>query len=261
MGEQMRILITNDDGIEAVGIIELVRALHMKGHELLVAAPDGNMSCVSHSLTLRRPLHARRAILPGMPEVRAYAVDGTPSDCVRLSLGNLDFDPDLVVSGINDAPNLGSDAVYSGTVSAAIEGLMVDKPAIAVAKDTFTTEHMEDAAAYFADILPELMRFFESGLGVLSVNIPSSVREEYRGVRVRRLALQKYDLTFDEVIENGETAYYVRPGKLTVCSENDDTDEKAMRDGFVVITPLTYDITEHARLGLAKSLFEKEGCL
>ena len=255
----MKILITNDDGIGAVGINELARALFEKGHELLVAAPEGNMSCVSHSLTLRRPLHAAKVTLEKLPSVSAYAIDGTPSDCVRLAMGNLDFDPDLVVSGINDAPNLGSDAVYSGTVSAAIEALMVDKPGIAVAKDTFTTEHMDDAANYFADVLPDLMRFFEAGPGMLSVNIPSTVRGEYKGVRAARLALQQYSLSFDERVEDGRTAYYVRPGKLTVCAEGDDTDEKAMRDGYVVITPLTYDITDRAKLGLVKKLFERDG--
>ena len=255
----MKILITNDDGIEAVGINELALALYKKGHELLIAAPEENMSCVSHSLTLRRPLHARRTELPALPGVRAYAIDGTPADCVRLSMGNLDFDPDVIISGINDAPNLGSDAVYSGTVSAAIEGLMVDKPAIAAAKDTFTTEHMDDAAAYFADVLPELMRFFDGGPGMLSVNIPSTVRAQYRGVKVSGLALQKYELRFDERIEDGRTAYYVRPGKLTVCREDDDTDEKAMRDGYVVITPLTYDITDRAKLPLAREMFAREG--
>lgn len=255
----MKILLSNDDGIEAVGINELARALFKKGHELLIAAPEENMSCVSHGLTLRRPLHARRVVLNSLPAVRAYAVDGTPSDCVRLAVGNLDFEPDVIVSGINDAPNLGSDAVYSGTISAAIEGLMVDMPAIAVAKDTFTTEHMDDAAAYFADVLPDLMRFFEAGLGMLSVNIPSTDRGEYKGVRAARLALQRYELRFDEREEDGRTAYYVRPGKLTECAEDDDTDEKAMRDGYVVITPLTYDITDRAKLGLVKKLFERDG--
>lgn len=253
----MRILLTNDDGIEAAGLIELARALYKKGHELLVSAPDSNMSCVSHSLTLRRPLHAKKTVIAGLEGVRAYAVDGTPSDCVRLALGNFGFDAELIVSGINDAPNLGTDAVYSGTVSAAIEALMVGKPAVAAAKDTFTLEHMDDAAAYFADVLPELMCFFDRGPGVLSVNVPSTVREEYRGVKVAPLALQSYDLRFDEKEEDGRTAYYVRKGKLTVCADDEDTDEKYMRDGFVVITPLTYDITDRDRLTLAKRLFEK----
>jgi 5'-nucleotidase len=258
----MKILLTNDDGLYALGIIELAKALFGAGHELLLAAPKDNQSCVSHGLTLRRPLHAERAIVPGLERVRAYAIDGTPSDCVRLALGNLDFAPDVVVSGINDAPNLGTDAVYSGTVSAAIEAYMVGVPGIAVAKDTFTLDHMDDAARNFAMILPKLMTFFGEGAGMLSVNIPSADISEYRGVRVARTQLQSYDLRFDERMgEDGRIEYFVRPGKLTVCDEGDMTDERAMREGFVVITPLTYDITEYSRLEKAKALFESEEAL
>ncbi len=255
----MKILVTNDDGIFARGLFELANALVMAGHELLIAAPEKDQSCVSHGLTLRRPLHARKTAFPELPSIRAYAVDGTPSDCIRLALGNLDFAPDVIVSGINDAPNLGSDAVYSATVSAAIEGFMVDVPSIAVAKDTFTTEHMDDAAGYFAKLLPRLMEFFKSGPGMLSVNIPSKKAEEYKGIRVASLKLQRYDLRFDEhVEEDGRIGYTVRSGKLTVCPEGEKTDERAMRDGYVVITPLTYDITEYPRMELAEKLFEGE---
>ena len=254
----MRILLTNDDGYYAVGLIELAVALLRKGHELLIAAPADNQSCVSHGLTLRRPLHADVKNIPELPGVRVYAIDGTPSDCVRLALGNLDFAPDVIVSGINDAPNLGTDAIYSGTVSAAIEGFMVDIPSIAVAKDTFTVDYMDEASAYFADILPDLMRFFDEGPAMLSVNIPSTERENYKGVRVARTELQAYDLRFDEMTgEDGRIEYYVRPGKLTICSETEYTDERAMREGYVVITPLTYDITDHKRFDKAKRLFER----
>ena len=255
----MKILLTNDDGIFALGLVELAKALNAAGHELLIAAPEDNQSCVSHGLTLRRPLHAARTVVPGLENVRAYAIDGTPSDCVRLALGNLDFEPDVVVSGINDAPNLGTDAVYSGTVSAAIEAYMVGVPGVAVAKDTFTLEHMDDAARSFAAMLPKLMKFFETGGGMLSVNIPSTIPEEYRGVRVARTQLQSYDLRFNERMgEDGRIEYTVRPGKLTVCEEGEITDESAMREGCVVITPLTFDITEYSTFLRAKALFEGE---
>ena len=255
----MKILITNDDGIFAPGINELAKALVKKGHELLIAAPGSDMSCVSHGLTLRRPLHADPTRLEGLAGVRAYAIDGLPCDCVRLALGNLDFAPDVIVSGINNASNLGTDAVYSGTVSAAIEGFMVNIPSIAVSKDTFDPVYMDEAAAFFADMLPELMRFFESGAGMLNVNIPSAKREDYKGIRAARTELQSYELAFDEQLEpEGRIAYRVRPGKLTIIDEEEETDERMMREGFVVITPLTYDITDMKRLALAKSLFERD---
>lgn len=254
----MRILLTNDDGWSAVGIRELALALFAQGHELMIAAPEENMSCIGHALTLRRPLHARRVDVPGLEGVRAYAIDGTPADCVRLALGNLDFSPDVVVSGINDAPNLGTDAVYSGTVSAAVEGFMVDVPSVAVAKDSFDLDYMDEAAGYFAGLLPELMRFFDDGPAVLNVNFPSVPRSEYRGIRTAPLQLQTYELRFDERLEeDGRIAYYVRPGKTTVPSGTEYTDECAVRDGFVVITPLTYDMTDYKRFDKAARLFER----
>lgn len=255
----MRILLTNDDGIFAEGLYELAAALRKAGHELFIGAPAENQSCISHALTLRKPLYADKTVIKGLEGITAYSITGTPSDCVRLSLGNLGAEPDVIISGINHAPNLGTDAVYSGTVSAAIEGYMVDIPSIAVSKDTFEVDHMGDAAKFFADILPELMRFFENGSAMLSVNIPSTDISEYRGVRVARLALQSYPLAFDErTDEDGRTAYTVRSNKLTVCGEDDFSDERYMREGYVVITPLTYDITDSAGFDRAAKLFERD---
>lgn len=255
----MRILLTNDDGIHAEGIYELALALHRAGHELLIGAPKENQSCVSHGLTLRKLLYADRVTLPKLEDVPSFAISGTPADCVRLSIGNLGSCPDVIISGINHAPNLGSDAVYSGTVSAAIEGYMIGIPSIAVSKDKFDAEFMDEAAAFFAGMLPELMRFFDEGEGMLSVNIPSAPMSEYRGVRVARVALQSYALTYDEERgEDGRIAYRVHSEKLTECKEDDDTDEKMMRDGFVVVTPLTYDLTEYGRMGKAKAMFERD---
>jgi 5'-nucleotidase len=255
----MRILITNDDGINAEGLRELALALKEAGHDLFIAAPSENQSCVSHGLTLRRPLYADKLVLPGLEEYLTYSVTGTPADCVRLSIGNLGADPEVIVSGINHAPNLGTDAVYSGTVSAAIEGYMILVPSIAVSKDTFTADHMRDAAKYFAGLLPELIRFFDAGPGMLNVNIPSKPAELYKGIRVARTALQVYHLEYIESMDNdGRTCYSVRSEKLTECPENDDSDERMMRDGYVVVTPLTYDITEYRSFDRAKSMFERD---
>lgn len=256
----MRIIITNDDGIFAAGINELAKALHKAGHELLISAPDADRSCISHSLVLRQPLFAEKTVLPGLEGVRAYAVNGTPCDCVRLAVGNLGFDPQVIVSGINKAANLGSDAVYSGTVSAAIEGYMIDVPSIAVSKDRFTEENMRDAAEYFAEMLPKLMEFFEDGPAMLNVNIPNTPRSDYKGVRVARIKLQTYETRYnEELLPDGRIAYTVKPGKLTVCGEDEDTDESRLREGYVVVTPLTYDITDHSRIGKAKAMFERDG--
>ncbi len=250
---------TNDDGIRAEGIYELALALKKAGHELLIGAPAENQSCVSHGLTLRKLLYADKVTLDGLEDVPTFAISGTPADCVRLSVGNLGSKPDVIISGINHAPNLGSDAVYSGTVSAAIEGYMIGIPSIAVSKDKFDAEYMDEAAAFFTDMLPDLMRFFDDGEGMLSVNVPSTRRSEYKGVRVAGIALQTYSLTYaEELQDDGRIAYRVKSEKLTECGEDDDTDEKMMRLGFVVVTPLTYDITELKRFGKAKAMFERD---
>lgn len=256
----MRILLTNDDGIDSEGLYQLVHALHDAGHDLFIAAPDDNRSCISHSLTLRSSLYAEKHIVRGLPGVPSYAVSGTPSDCVRLAVGNLGADPDVIVSGINHAPNLGTDTLYSGTVSAAVEGYMIGIPSIAVSKDTFDADYMSEAAGFFAEKLPELMRFFTERPGVLNVNIPSCPKENYRGVKVAKTALQEYLLPFIEEEEpSGRTAYRVSSVKLTDCLDDAETDELFMRKGYVVITPLTYDITDYSRMDRARELFESGG--
>ncbi len=254
----MRILVVNDDGIHAVGIRELALELKRMGHELLLSAPADNQSAVGHGLTLRRKLCAEKVILEGLKDVRAYAVDGTPVDCVRLALGNFDFEPDIIISGINQAPNLGTDALYSGTISAALEGAMLRYPSIAVSKDTFCTDYMAEAAGFFVGILPELVELTKSCGAMLSVNIPSKPASEYKGIRVGRLALQDYELRYiEETSEDGRTLYSVTSNKLTDCGEDEDTDERYMRDGFVVVTPLTYDMTAYASMEAVSRFIER----
>ncbi len=254
----MKILVTNDDGIYAEGISCLALALKRRGHWVMIAAPAENQSCVGHSLTLRRALYANSVALSGLEDCPCFAITGSPADCIRLSIGNLGFDPDIIVSGINHAPNLGTDTLYSGTVSAALEAGLIGYPAIAVSKDTFDVAYMEDAAEYFAEHFDRYVELLSANRGIcaLSVNIPSMPKEYYRGVRAARLALQKYDLTYTEQEDaEGGTAYMVKSVKLTECSD-DDLDEKCMADGYVVLTPLTYDLTDNNHMAAVKLLEE-----
>ncbi len=253
----MKILLTNDDGIFAEGINLLALALKRRGYEIMISAPMENQSCVGHGLTLRSMLYAERRILCGLEDVPCYAVSGTPVDCVRLSLDNFGFEPELIVSGINHASNLGTDTLYSGTVSAALEASMLGFPAIAVSKDTFTTEFMEDAAEYFADLLPELISVMkhEPGIGMLSVNIPSMPRTSLAGLRVAPIATQRYELRYTETEnDNGRVGYTVKSIKLTECSADEISDERFVRDGYVVVTPLLYDLTDLAHMQSVKIL-------
>lgn len=252
----MKILVTNDDGIFAEGIRFLALALKRAGHTVMIAAPLENQSCIGHSLTLRRPLYVKKYELAGLEDVPCYSVSGTPVDCVRLSTGNLGFEPELIVSGINHASNLGTDTLYSGTVSAALEGAIMGYPALAVSKDTFTVDHMEDAAQCFTELLPELIDMLRGigGVCVLSVNIPSLPKRCYKGVRTAKLAVQEYEISYDEKEDDGgEPAYFVRSAKLTQCDDM-DYDEKCVSEGYVTVTPLTCDLTYYAAMPAVKKL-------
>ena len=171
----MKILIVNDDGYSAAGINALARALQYD-NEVFVCAPRENKSAAGHSLTLRHDLTATRTMLPGCPFVKAYFVDGTPVDCLRLAIGNLGSEPELVLSGINQAPNLGTDIISSGTVAAANEAAMLGYRAIAVSRDGFDTEYFDDCAEVFRDMLPELLACMDEKSHLLNVNFPIAAR-------------------------------------------------------------------------------------
>ena len=228
----MRILIVNDDGYRAGGIIELIKALQHE-HEVFVCAPTENRSAAGHSLTLRRGLRAMRAELPGCEKATVFAVDGTPVDCLRIAIGNLGCRPELVLSGINQAPNLGTDIISSGTVAAANEAAMLGYPAIAVSRDEFDEEFFSDAAETFRDMLPELMAGY--------------------------IVLQDYPIEFAEMVdENGEKLYFAKSTKLTVTPDGDTSDEKFVRDGYITVTPLVYDYTDYERMQKIKTNIERD---
>ncbi|MCH5278979.1 MAG: 5'/3'-nucleotidase SurE [Christensenellaceae bacterium] len=254
----MRILIVNDDGFLAAGIEALVKAL-IGEHELLVCAPKNNQSAVGHGITLHRTLHVEQVTLPGCTHVNAYCVDGTPADCTRVAVGNLGFEPELVISGINQAPNLGTDVLYSGTVAAAEEAAMLGYRSIAVSKDGFDTEYFDDVAKVFCEQLPLFFGLLNDEHRLLNVNFPNLPRAEYRGIRAGHLAEQCYPVKYDEVdAQDGRMELKIVSLKLTECYESDTTDEKLVRDGFISVTPLKYDITDYARLEMMKRVIEKD---
>lgn len=253
----MKILIVNDDGYSAAGINALARALQYD-NEVFVCAPRENKSAAGHSLTLRHDLTAARTMLPGCPFVKAYFVDGTPVDCLRLAIGNLGSEPELVLSGINQAPNLGTDIISSGTVAAANEAAMLGYRAIAVSRDGFDTEYFDDCAEVFRDMLPELLACMDEKSHLLNVNFPHCRKADYKGVRTGYLALQEYPIPFEERMgENGETLYRARSVKLTELPENDTSDEKFVRDGFITVTPLIFDHTDYSRMAKIAPVLER----
>jgi 5'-nucleotidase len=250
----VRVLLTNDDGIEADGLLTLRRALlEVPGIDLRVVAPDGNRSAMARSITTRRPLWVEEVDL-GDGGV-GYATDGTPVDCVRLAnLGLIDaWEPDMVVSGINHGANIGDDITYSGTVAAALEAIVLGLPGIAVSQQSSALEldfrktnafDFRGAAAFTARLVGDLESVPLPPGTLLNVNFPGRVPD---GVAVARLGKRYYQDELELVEESGPTRRLYRVYGEAADSDDDerDTDISAIAAGRVAITPLHFDLTYH----------------
>lgn len=234
----MKILLVNDDGIDAVGINSLIQTLS-EAHTVWVAAPDRQRSAASCSMTLETPLRAVSRVLKGA-EV-AYAVDGTPVDCVRLGLGNLvPEQPDLVISGINLGPNLGSDTLYSGTCAGAQQAAIRGVQAIAMSLDHRDPTHFETAAAVTQRMIGIVERHPLPFGMFYNVNVPDLPKEEIKGYRVTGLAMVNYNGVYEQRVDPlGRPYYWVPRGKLP-CDPNEDTDYAWMKKGYVTVTPMGF---------------------
>jgi len=244
----VRILISNDDGYRARGILALRGALEGLG-DLTVVAPDRNRSGASNSLTIEVPLRVAQA------EPDVYFVQGTPTDCVHLAISGLfPFEPDMVVSGINDGSNLGDDVLYSGTVAAATEGRFLGKPAVAISLNTDglrgdAQRHFETGAHFARLIVERLLAQPLARATVLNVNVPNIPVAEVKGIRITRLGNRHRS---EQVIHaedpRGRPVYWVGPAGAGQDA-GPGTDFHAVAEGFVSVTPLTVDLTNHAALG------------
>ena len=235
----MMILVSNDDGIQSEGILALEEKLQRLG-EVYTVAPDRVQNSMSHAITLHRPLRAKE-IGP-----RRFAVDGTPTDCVKLALtGLLPSKPALVVSGINIGPNLGDDIIYSGTVSAAVEGTLLEVPSIAVSLVTLRNSPFE-VAAEFAGTLAA--RVLEKGLPsgtLLNVNVPPLPTQEVKGWRLTRQGKRRYIEQVVERIDPRGRKYYWIGGDDLGFDKEDGTDCMAIHEGYISVTPLQVDMTNY----------------
>lgn len=237
----MKILVSNDDGYLAPGIVALAEALRPIA-EIVVVAPDSNRSGSSNSLTLDRPLSVYRA------ENGFYFVNGTPSDCVHVALtGGLAFKPDLIVSGINQGQNMGDDTLYSGTVAAATEGFLFGIPALAFSQVEKGWAHV-DAAARIA------REFVQRGFDnlhkpyLLNVNIPNLPYEQIKGIKATRLGKRhESEAVIRAQDPHGREIFWIGPaGKAKDAGEG--TDFHAVANGFVSVTPLQVDLTHAVQL-------------
>lgn len=236
----MRILVTNDDGIRAGGIKRLAQELE-KEHEVIIVAPETQMSAQSHAITLHTPLKIKEVKLEGIKSL-AYSVSGTPADCVRAGLeAIIEGDIDLVVSGINLGYNSGMDILYSGTVSAAIEANIYDIPSIAVSSEWKDhTANYEVAAKYTLQVLDEIKDDFLKSNMVLNINTPYDV-EENKEIKVCKIGGVIYDYYHMEKNGDGEHSLTLKGRKETKFEEG--TDRYYLDKGYPTLTPLYYDLT------------------
>jgi 5'-nucleotidase len=241
------ILITNDDGIDADALPPLAEALSGIG-EVDVIVPERNWSGASHSITLFRPLRVRPTKLrSGHP---AFMTDGSPTDCVRLAvLGFLKHRPDIVVSGINRGANMGDDITYSGTVAAAMEGLLSNIPSIATSIGAFGGDTDYGPAASFATLLAR--NILKRGLApdtLLNVNVPPLPRDQIAGVEVTRLGKRTYRDQLVERLDPYGNPYYWVGGPAVASEAEPGTDVAAMAAGKISVTPIALDLTNHTLL-------------
>ena len=248
----MRILISNDDGIHAEGITELRKTLEELA-EIYVVAPDRERSACGHKITMHRPLRVKE-ITYG-PRSRGWSVDGTPADCVKLALeALLPEPPDLVVSGINYGPNLGTDVLYSGTVSAAIEGSINSIPSIAVSLASYEYRDFSHACRLMKKLVQNSAKEIPPGT-LLNINLPPGPP---LGTRVTRLGNRRYVNVFDRRIDPRGRVYYWMAGEpLDIDQDDPGTDVGAVMEGFASITPIHFDLTDYKMMDQLNGLISK----
>ena len=245
----LRVLISNDDGVYAKGIVALAEAIK-KIAAVNVVAPDRNRSGASNSLTLTAPLHLKTL------DNGYVSVEGTPTDCVHVAItGLLDVTPDMVVSGINAGANLGDDVWYSGTIAAAMEGRFLGLPAIAMSLVGET--HYETAAKVACELIHHILNESLPPATILSVNVPDVPFEELRGYEVTRLGTRHCAApTIKQIDPRGHEIYWVGPAG----AEQDagiGTDFYAVRQNKVSITPLRIDLTHYEAFDVLSKWVEK----
>lgn len=239
----MKVLLTNDDGISARGLAAMRGALAEMA-EVDVVAPEMEMSAVGHAITITDPLRVRSVNRNG--SLFGMAVNGTPADCVKIAVrAILKHKPDVVVSGVNQGPNVATNVIYSGTVSAATEGMILGIPSVAVSLASFSSGDFSTAASYGARIAKKVA---EKGLprGVLlNVNVPAIGADEIKGVAVCRMGSSRFLEVFEKRVDLRQHDYYWQGGDMVVDDEDGDADIVLLEQGYVTVTPIHFDLTRH----------------
>lgn len=243
----MKFLVSNDDGYFSPGILALAESLAKEG-EVVVVAPERDRSGASNSLTLDRPLSVRKA-----PN-GFFFVNGTPTDCVHLAVtGLLNFRPDMVVSGINDGPNMGDDTLYSGTVAAATEGFLLGISSIAVSLAGKTASHLDSACQVVSALIKRYVQHPLPQATLLNVNVPDCEFSALEGMLVTRLGRRHIaEPVIKDDTPRGETVYWVGPAGLAQDA-GEGTDFWAIAHNKVSITPLMIDLTAYMQIDSIKT--------
>ena len=251
----MRVLLTNDDGIDAGGIYALYREIR-KIAEVSIVAPHTQQSAVGHAITIFSPLRVTEIFRKG--KFYGYAVNGTPADCVKIAVrALLKKRPDIVISGINLGPNLGTDVMYSGTVSAATEAAILGIPSLAVSLTTYGKSDFAYAAGFTRRLCALVKKHGLPPDTLLNVNIPAVPAKKIRGIAVTRQGKSRYLENFDRRVDPRGKTYYWLSGERIKQEEDDNEDIQAVRKNLVSITPLGLNLTRDDFLRELKNLLER----
>ncbi len=240
------ILLSNDDGIFAPGLYAMYQALKEIA-DVSVVAPDSEKSAVGHAITLSDPL--RVTLFEKFDSFFGHAVKGTPADCVKIAYyALLERKPDLVVSGINYGSNTGINIIYSGTVSAATEGMLLGIPSFAISLTTYKDADFSYAAKLGSRLA---LKILENGLPkdtLLNVNVPNVPEREIRGIAMTRMGTSTYDDKYDKRVDPHNRVYYWLTGSKIEANEGIEFDDGAIRQNYVSITPIRFDLTNYEYL-------------
>lgn len=258
----MKILISNDDGILAPGVRSLASAIARLGeHQVTVVCPDEERSATGHGITLNHPIRAEVIDSLFDPAVKAWSCSGTPADCVKLAIWSLlDSPPDLVISGINQGQNLGTDLLYSGTVSAAMEGLLEGIPSIAISLASYTDKNFQPAAHFATRLVQQFTQQPFPVTTLLNVNVPAVPESEIAGTIFTRQGVRRYEDIFQKRVDpRGKTYYWLAGEAIEDVEQPPDlelgeqilTDVQGIRQNYITIAPLQYNLTDREALSRA----------
>ncbi|MBI5325575.1 MAG: 5'/3'-nucleotidase SurE [Ignavibacteriae bacterium] len=254
--KEIKILVTNDDGIDSPGIFALVHSMKRLG-KVVVVAPDRQQSAVGHALTVSDPLRVVPFHRNG--EMFGYAINGTPSDCVKLAMSSLlNEKPNLVVSGINHGQNTSINILYSGTVSAATEGMLLGIPSIAVSLASYSLKADCSVAAEFSYKIAT--KVLKSGLPdgtLLNVNVPSLQKDKIKGLKITRQSDSQWNDHYEKRTDPFGRDYYWFSGEYKVIDKDLATDDAALLAGYVSVTPIQFKFTNYDAINKLKILEKK----